>query len=360
MAKPLNHSIAESVEPGFLQIHHLPQKYFLYRSYSSATWVDELKCWCVFDAGTIEAMFRSHAFSVVNYAEHCADIARRIGLDLEPMVRALAHIPLAQEGARHAELRKEMALLIAAQTGALEGTLRQELEVLVETACRPGRMVDLVEHVAIPIYDRVFARILGVALGDERSAGSVSQIFDRSLSLNRRKRVNAQIADLAASYAAERERLTTTPELAVALTILGRDALIGSIAMSLWHILAQGDGAPLRDLAFPEDLPCTGIPYLERVATQDFRNEHLAVRPGERVRLYIDATAPAAGTGNADLLFGKGRHLCLGKPLARQTWRALALAMAKVPFGYRLHALRLRSNDYVFTYPEQAVIEFHE
>jgi hypothetical protein len=177
--------------------------------------------------------------------------------------------------------------------------------------------------------------------------------------LNRRKRLNQSLARLMRLFEGRRDTLSTSPEIAVAMNIVGKDAFIGSVVLSVWETLVRNPGSRLSEVTFSKDLPATGVPYVERVALDDATVGRISVRKDERIRLYLDATARHVSGEEANLLFGKGRHLCLGKPMTLAIWRALIATMATMSERFTAEEFEMRDGDYVFSYPERAVVKFH-
>jgi hypothetical protein len=148
---------------------------------------------------------------------------------------------------------------------------------------------------------------------------------------------------------AKERDLSTSPERAAALIILGHDSLLGSLGASLLAVLEGSAGERrLCDLTYPDALPATGVPYVERVARTDCQIGEFKFREGERVRLFLDACPARGSAGEETPFFGKGRHLCIGRELSQWTWRVLAQQLARVPHRVRVTATRLRPHDYIF------------
>jgi cytochrome P450 len=101
------------------------------------------------------------------------------------------------------------------------------------------------------------------------------------------------------------------------LLVVGHDSLAASLGVSLVTLLERAHNARLCDFDYPDALPGTGVPYVERVARTDCSIQGFEFRAGDRVRLFLDA-CPARGNGGEEApFFGKGRHLCLGKDLSQ-------------------------------------------
>ncbi|MEO5322350.1 hypothetical protein PV773_03400 [Mesorhizobium sp. CC13] len=343
-----------------LKIHHDPERADAYRAMQPFRFDEQLRCVCVFDKDLIAEIFRSDRFKVIAFADHYRQIADRTAIDFDASIAALHHVPLANEGDHHRHLRGQVASVIGADSRGKLRAIEDFIAALASETFTAGREVDLVHDVAMPVFDRLFSLWFGLAQSELVEHMNVSQVFDMTMSLNRRKGVNEQVAAMTRAFAGQQARLPTTPEIAVAMNILGNDALIGSIALSLWHTLSRNPGKRLDEIAYPDDLPSTGVPFIERVATEDLEIGGLAVRKGQRVRLMIDATAYHVSEDEADLLFGKGRHLCLGKPATLAIWRSLIKALAANARHFTIGAISMRTGDYAFSFPEHARVSIHD
>src|SRR5262245_6266937 len=233
-------------------------------------WVPSLGCWCVFDADTISAIFKSTDFTV-DFADLHRNLEQSVDIDCSALIDALQYIATANEGARHAQLRKDLARVLTANMPANKQEIANFARELFPQLCGPGARVDLVSQIIEPICDKFFLGALGVSVPFREEDGvSASQIFDLYLSLNRRKMINAKACAMWEAFAAAGEDLKTTPGHAMALSMLGYDSIVGSLGASLLEVLQRESGKRLCDIAFPSSFPVkTGVPYIERFAGKD-------------------------------------------------------------------------------------------
>jgi cytochrome P450 len=333
-----------------LKLQHDSQKENSYRSFAPMEWSEGLGVWCVYDPGLIISVLKSPDFAVVDYAEAYAQLERRTGQDWADLIHALHNIPLANEGERHSELRRDFAKIIRARSDATKLVVEDLVSEIVPAVFRDGRSTELVQELLRPILDALFSELIGVPAPKTNSGGpSASQIFDRFLGLNRRKAVQSEVSRLSKELTENTSEPKISVDYAVAFMILGHDALLGALGSSLLALLREGTGLRLCDLSYPDSLPQTGVPYLERIARTDSAIHGISFRPGDRVRLFLEA-CPARGHSTDETpFFGKGRHLCLGKELSQWLWRTLTHSLAKVPHRVRVEEARLRSRDFVFS-----------
>ncbi len=341
-----------------LTVQLQPEKAIAYDRLSPFAFDDQLNCWCVFDGELISAIFQSDTFQVVPYAQYYREIAERTSIDLDAIITALDFIPLANEGADHKRLRGEFAAVTAGQGRSVVEAMEEYVASLMRNVFVAGTDVDLSAFVQ-RIYHQLFSLWLGTRQDDVVGTSDFSQVFDRTRSLNRRKSLNRNLAELTCSFAKKRDKLSTSPEIAVAMNVVGRDAFVGSIVLSFRETLARSPGARLCDIAFSQTLPSTAVPYVERLAMKDAEIGGMRVRKGQRIRLFLDATAQHVSGEDANLLFGKGRHICLGKPITLVIWRAMVAAASTISVRCTVGEFKMREGDYVFSYPERAIVRLH-
>jgi hypothetical protein len=308
----------------------------------------------VTDGALIGDVFRSASFEVVAYADHYRAISKRTGLDFEATINALDAVPLANEGEAHRNSRIRAATAIATDRRGHAETMDQFIADLVSRTFTSGAEVELRTDVALPIFTHVYALWTGITLEQELN---VSQMFCGRMSLNRRVEINTSIQALNEIFNGD---IRVAADVAATFGILGSDALIGSLALSLWEEISRHQDVPLSEIAFPDSMPSSGVPYIDRVATEDTTVGDQAVVKGQRVRLMLEATTLHASGQEQDLLFGKGRHLCLGKPMSQGLWRSLAKALGGITLRATPVAMKMRPRDYVFSYPEFARVKLHD
>ena len=343
-----------------LTLHQQPNRREAYEELRPFSFDENLGVFCVYDADMISAIFRSEDFRINPFADHYREIAERTGIDFHASVETLDHIPFSKEGEEHRRLRAEMTRVVSAQSREHIVGMEAFIKELTARLFVAGAEIELMRQLARPIFFELFGRWLKVDESEFIEESNFSQVFDGAMSLNRRKRVNENLKSLRCAFAERADRIPTTPEIALALNAVGNDALMGSLVLSLWHVLEQNAGARLADIEFPPNLVATGVPFIERIANRDIEVNGMKVAKDEKVRLVIDATSQQITGDEADLFFGKGRHLCIGKPMTLVIWRAIAKGLRKIPLRFTLRDMKLRTGDYAFNYPEFARISLHE
>lgn len=341
------------VESSAMSLSHLDQdsRHELDRKVSPPIeWMPSLRCWCVFDASTITSILKSTDFVEPDFTELHSEVGRKVGIDCSALVHILHYISTANEGERHAEIRRDTARVIAANADAAkQHTARAVHEILIRS-CRPGARVDLVQEIVQPVCDALFEALLGIRPPKEVGGVSTSQIFDLYLGLKRRKELNAKTRRKFEWFAAQKDKLRITPEYAAALSTLGYDSIVGTLGCSLLHVLRESEGKRLCALSFPKALLKTGVPYIERFAGKDCTIGSAVIRKGDRLRLYLDAGEKECRRGEEPPIFGRGRHSCLGEDLSTWLWRTLTAELGQLPLTCTIESTTRRKPDWVFNY----------
>lgn len=323
-------------------------------------WVPALGCWCVFETGAITAILKSTEFVPKDFAEWHRALGK-VRIDCSSVIQILDHVATANEGKRHAEIRRDAARVIAANTSSTKELVATKVTELVPTLCRAGASVDLVREIIQPVCDTLFEQLLGARCPAQPDKGiSASQVFDLYLSLTRRKEIISRADEMLAAYSAAQDSLKTSPDYATSLRILGYDSIVGSLGSSILHVLKQAPKRRLCDLPFPQAVPKTGVPYVERFAAKDCTVGDASIKKGDRVRLSLDPGTPHNGADNGACYFGRGRHSCLGEDLSNWLWQTLTVELARLPLYCTIESEVRRKPDWVFVYYSNIVVQFHD
>jgi hypothetical protein len=325
-------------------------------------WISSLGCWCVFDPDTITAIFKSTDFTAADFAELHRNLQRNVGIDCSALIEVLQYTPTAHEGARHAQIRKDVARVLTAHTPAIKQSTASIAHELISQLCVPDAHVDLVSQIVEPICNEFFRGLLGVPVPAQEKRGvSISQIFDLYLGLNRRKEINAKARAMLEALSEAGDGLKTTPGYAVSLSMLGHDSIVGSLAASLLDVLRREAGKRLCDLAFPPLFPVsTGVPYVERFAAKDCTFASAKIRKGDRIRLFLDGGASSDATNKSQPYFGRGRHSCLGEEWSKWLWRILTAELSLLPLTCTIENAKRRKPDWVFVYYSSIETRFND
>ena len=101
------------------------------KSSRAIEWIPALGCWCAFEAGAITAIFKSTDFIAPDFADWHRSLGR-MGIDCSSVLEILSHVSTANEGKRHAEIRKNMARIIAARGKSAKEAAARKLGELAQ------------------------------------------------------------------------------------------------------------------------------------------------------------------------------------------------------------------------------------
>ncbi len=297
----------------------------------------------------------ARALDVAPYRDRVRLLTERFGLELDATLFALGALPICLPRADHPERRRAIARFIAARAEAVRAELPALVAEHFAALRRPGR-ADVMREAVEPGVAALLSLLTGVPIVFDRHA-HVSRIFSPGLGPARRRQVEAElrdfIAECRARFAQDDEAMTG---LRLSLLILGRDALVGTLGVSLQRLVAAADGAAWRDIDWPATPPATGVPYIERVAVEPVTVAGRALAPGNSIRAELASYEAAPDPRTRASFFGAGAHLCLGRTLALDLWAALGAFLAQGDERPRLLTFALRRDD-VFAIPERFEIE---
>lgn len=309
------------------------------------------------DAGTpaaaaVLALLQSPDFDVVDYAGRCRTLAARLGIGLEDILFAYAHLPLCLRGSEHLAKRRAVARHVAsaqpALFAALPGLVRRHLAMLGQ----PGRH-DVLNGAIRPLVRDVVAAFVGER-HDTGAESLMSRVFSAGMGVAKRRRLNDEIAALRAAIAAAQPELSAGDVgIRVALHILGSDALTGTLANSLAQAVADSSAAG-RPLVIGPAPTRTGVPFVDRQALRDTEHGGRAVARGDTVTARLDVFDGAGE--DADRMFGAGAHVCLGRPVSLRLWSEIRDFVNPLDSRVGLRAFVLRKDD-VFRLPDVFEIE---
>jgi hypothetical protein len=186
----------------------------------------------------------------------------------------------------------------------------------------------------------------------------LSKIFDRSIGPRKRQRINAELGRLR-ELISSRLGPGASEEavgLRLALFVLGRDTLLGTIGESLHSIFAANPDRRLNEICYPEVPPETGVPFIERIVIEPFAELGTQFSVGDRLRIYLQAFAYSGSGRERARIFGVGGHMCLGKSLSLDLWRAVTSYLAAIPLHAAVVSHALCTDNYVFLCPEHMTL----
>lgn len=345
---PLNQNLAQ----------RCPNEEYAYESPGPLWWSDDERYWMSCDPVVLLAIFKNANFAVIDCEKEKMKIVDGLGVDLLATAKAARHLPLAKEGCAHASLRRQMALEINRRTApallSLEGYVRSKVRAIFFD----NRHFDIVAELFAPLVANLVTALSGVRVDSRTGKTSPSQLFDRGLSLNRRKIINDQIIELYDGAQPDHDE-TSSVDLGVALAVLGFDTLLGSIGESFLHEIRANPDKPMNEICWSDSIPVTGVPHVDRIAVKSVAVGGVEIKSSQRIRLYMDAFK-GSGAGHQDLYFGAGRHGCLGRSIAQKSWQILVCNLGAIRKRVGIAGVAYRPSDTVFNCPTSIMVSVGE
>lgn len=286
-------------------------------------------------------------FDVTPHVAFTEDLSDRLSLDLSVTLAVMQRLPLWQSGDNHATLRREVAAFLAEARKEKYSVASRRIRLSLNSYLQGA---DINVLAAIRDVVHIFMEeITGLPLIDCITEDMPS-IFSSNLGIRARKRLESS---LRAQIEFARERFPDETEdrrlLRVGQWTMGRDAIIGTLGLSLYHHLALLDGRPLNTIRLPELPTHTGVPAIGRIARKGRSVAGCPVFQGDLIECRLD-TAASQPENVRRHFFGVGTHLCLGRPLTLSFMAMISDALFKFEFGLKTHTFQLAEND-VFDTP---------
>jgi cytochrome P450 monooxygenase len=335
------------------------------RAHGNVVWSIPLKRWMVVSHNAAKQALRDPRLHVSDCFQSIEGIERKTGLDLSHMVKICEWIPFLHDGARHSETRAVLARILA--------NLKNEYFTEYERVSR--RLLDAFVvngggDIARDYADLVHADTIGNLAGLDSAdftwiarhassqgsidfGASVSEMVDASdrarMMLNRLDSVSKRPATRSfldqigtqLSLVGIADTHQNRIECLLAIFMLGRDTLGGTLTIGLAYLLDHNDGTLTaqdwgKGDAFVDEFIrlSSTVQISVRVAQEDLELEGQTIAKDDSLLVFLPAANHDPETYGCPhnfepgqkphLAFGAGRHLCTGMPLAR---RAIATSL---------------------------------
>jgi hypothetical protein len=344
------------VTASHLLVHHSSDKRRFYEEASQLLWSDELECWTSSEKETILQILKDKDFHAVDYLGESKKLAGRLKVDFLAMQELLECVPLGLEGARHAAVRRTMAVAIREKSTQALDAFAECMRERIAAVVAPGSNFNITAEVFSPCVARLMFALSDVWLEPGNGTVSPAQVFDRTLSVNRRKILNRRIAEILDG--AKNSGASDEAALRAAIVIVGSDSLLGSLTESFLHEVKRNSGKRLSDFDWSDKLPVTAVPYVERIATKQCQVAGRQIAPGKKIRLYLDSFE-FSGPETSDFYFGAGRHVCLGRSISARAWQIATSLLGQVDCRVQVKRVDYRRSDYVFKLAESVEVAVH-
>ncbi len=338
-------------------LHQQQDRADIYRALEPISWSEELACWLVFDGELIQSILKSDDFRVAWSRDEIVALSERLGVDLGAIAHMGRFLPVAHEGAAHARLRKDMAVLLNERTESALAAFRDAVDARLANIMESRSPVDLIDGLIAPASAALMSELSGLRLAPPNGDLAPPQMLDRLLSVNRRALINQQLADL--RDAALELFSPGDAEMRAAIAVLGSDSLLGSIAGTLIEQISNNPGALLRDIAWSDKLTISAVPFVEKKAVAATTVAGRRIAAGQRVRVYLDVFQFGAAS-QRDSYFGAGKHACLGRMMSQRAWTIVASSLKT--HARRIEILRVdyRKSDFMFNFPTSITAAIHD
>ena len=306
------------------------------------------RAWIVADAELCRQVLSTPELWPAPAVEHYRNMRGALNEEFPSIAFAFESIPLAMHGEVHAAGRRTMSEFLASRRGAIHQWMTEDLPHYLEPFAVPGE-VELMSLSIRPMVRGLFAAIIGVDLPPSLMLDNISQVFDKSISVRRRRLLEE---DMRALEAHIRDRLGSDCEenevrLRIGLLVVGKDTTVGTLGECLVQILRDFPETALSRIAYPKAPAQTGLPFVERIAAGPVTVGGMDLKQGDRVRVVLQTFVDAPPSQH-HRLFGAGPHACLGRPLSVDLWAAMCRHLCLLDNRVRLLAYELPQDEYVF------------
>ncbi|MHA3915924.1 hypothetical protein [Halovulum sp. GXIMD14793] len=335
------------------RIHGAPDRARFYAGLDDIEWSEELGAWMSATPEVIHTLLRHPDVEVLDFRQILPVIEEKTGVDLSGATEMFGAIALGMSGEELAAARREQMLILKQNTPAaldrFSTSVKEGLAHLLKDG--GGNLVTTVTH---PAGRDMMLALSGVDAETGTPEFSLSQIFDRYLSLGKRRRINAIVSEII-SETSERmprhEAVTRT-----ALSVIGADSIIGALGVSFLHDAERNPGKRLSEFEWSPDMARTSVPYADRFAAADIDIAGKQIKKGDRLRLYYDSLGMAACPQHRDY-YGIGAHVCLGKAISMRAWTIFCETLSRVDLVPQIERVTYRRGDCVFNFPTEIKME---
>ena len=338
-------------------LHRSPGKHSLYNN-QEIWWSDALSKWMCTNMQHIEQILSDKNFRVHSYSVKALE--SRLDISLPHISELTQYFPLAIEGTKHKEIRKENALNLANKFKDTLVSFESSLSLNVAPALFAKENINLVKEIIDPSLRAALITLSGLENIEEGSIVSMSQMFDQLLNIKQRIKIDAQIARLLDSF--ESEIPLEEKYFRIAVFAIGYDSLLGSMTESIGRTLLNNSNLKLSDIPWSEDIPCSGAPVIERVAIADCIIGEKTIRSGQKIRLYLESAGfnGSENSSHSGLFFGHGIHKCIAVHLSNAIWKVFVKEVTKIDQHFSLKHLKYRKNDYVFNVFDDITVDIYD
>ena len=290
------------------------------------------------DTIAVGSVLRSDNFGQHSMSEQYRALKQRTGLDFDPTIQLMDFLPAFLDGDRHKKIRKAMARQLATSKKLQEETAATEIKFLFDKLFVPPNEIELVSEFALPLWREISASIVDHNKDALDLINEIPLLFFPTLSIRERMKTNEKLRTFI-----ENNQMNIDDTLcALALTLLGAKPFVGSVALSLYHTIAQNAGKKSNEIHWPRIFPASSLTFVDRICKHATQTSSHDFSVGARVRCFTQSETYSSEENGA-LLFGLGAHTCLGKGISEFVWKALTqhlseLGACLMPLGKEMEA----------------------
>ncbi len=317
-------------------------------------WAEDLGAWVVMNSEYVGQILRSRSFDVVEHKKNVETYASELGLDLSQLASILDFVPLAHNGQVHSDVRRKAAVRIQERSAKTIEAFQAAASSLLDKALLPNSSFDICRDVFNPLTVKLVSALSDIpeetVNANFPAPVSAIQVFGirQPISSRRLAQMNAQVVNVGGCprHASESEAMS------VGTAVLGAEPLHSSLVLSFVNQVLKNPGTPLSRIDFPEHLPTSSLPFVERMATEDCMIDDLQIKKGSKWVLYLGTFE----NERRETFFGAGRHLCLGKPLSERAWKVLTSELQRHDRIIDILEVSFRDFDFVLSFPLQVQV----
>jgi cytochrome P450 len=277
------------------------------------------------DPIAVGSVVRSDSFGQYSMSERYRELKQRTGLDFDATIRLMDFLPAFLDGDRHKQIRKAMARQLAATKKLQEETAARQIAFLVEKLfVRPGE-IELVSQFALPLWREISASIVDHNRDALDLINELPLLFFPTLSIRERIKINEKLE----KFIEDNQMNVDDSLCTLALRVLGAKPFVGSLALSLYQIVAENAGKKSNEIKWPSIFPASSLTFVDRFCKHATQIGDDAFDIGTRVRCCTQEVTYSTEQKSA-FLFGLGIHTCLGKGISEFSWKALTQQLSQL------------------------------
>lgn len=317
-------------------------------------WSEDLSAWVVTNQEYVGQILRSQFFNVIEHKKTVESYASELGLDLGKLASILDFVPLVHNGQTHSDVRRNAAVRIQERSAQAIEAFQAAATSLLDKALAPNSSFDICREVFNPLTVKIISVLSDIS---EETVGanfpapvSALQVFGlrQPISSKRLAQMNTHVVNVGGCQ----RNASESEQMSVAAAVVGSEPLHGSLVLSFVNQVLKNPGKPLSKIDFPEHLPRSDLPFVERVATEDCVIDDLQIEKGSKWVLYLGTFE----NERRETFFGAGRHSCLGKPLSERAWKVLTSELQRHDRIIDILEVSFRDFDFVLSFPLQVQV----